>query len=302
MKEIVLITGAGGLIARELSKQIENKYTVRFLTRKKKHDHEFEWDLTKGTIDEKALEGVSHVIHLAGANISEKRWTDERKKELISSRIDSAGLILQSLKQKNIKLKSFISASGINYYGTETTEKIFTEEDGPGNDFLSEVVVQWEKAADQFKEQQLAERVVKLRTAVVLSEKDGALKKMLPTIKMGIGSPLGNGKQYMPWIHIKDICAMYEFALKNPEMNGAFNAVAPEHATNKDLTEKIAQVLKKPLFMPNVPTFVLRLVFGELSDAVLKGSRASSGKILKAGFQFEFPDLKRALEDLLKNN
>lgn len=302
MKEIVLITGAGGLIARELSKQLENNYTIRFLTRKKKHDHEFEWDLTKGTINEKALEGVSHVIHLAGANISEKRWTDERKKELISSRIESAGLILQSLKQKNIKLKSFISASGINYYGTETTEKIFTEEDGPGNDFLSEVVVQWEKAADQFKEQQLAERVVKLRTAVVLSEKDGALKKMLPTIKMGIGSPLGNGKQYMPWIHIKDICAMYEFALKNPEMNGAFNAVAPEHATNKDLTEKIAQVLKKPLFMPNVPTFVLRLVFGELSDAVLKGSRASSGKILKAGFQFEFPDLKRALEDLLKNN
>jgi len=302
MKEIVLITGAGGLIARELSKQLENNYTIRFLTRKKKHDHEFEWDLTKGTIDEKALEGVSHVIHLAGANISEKRWTDERKKELISSRIDSAGLILQSLKQKNIKLKSFVSASGINYYGTETTEKIFTEEDGPGNDFLSEVVVQWEKAADQFKEQQLAERVVKLRTAVVLSEKDGALKKMLPTIKMGIGSPLGNGKQYMPWIHIKDICAMYEFALKNPEMNGAFNAVAPEHATNKDLTEKIAQVLKKPLFMPNVPTFVLRLVFGELSDAVLKGSRASSEKILKAGFQFEFPDLKRALEDLLKNN
>lgn len=302
MKEIVLITGAGGLIARELSKQLENNYTIRFLTRKKKHDHEFEWDLTKGTIDEKALEGVSHVIHLAGANISEKRWTDERKKELISSRIDSAGLILQSLKQKNIKLKSFISASGINYYGTETTEKIFTEEDGPGNDFLSEVVVQWEKAADQFKEQQLAERVVKLRTAVVLSEKDGALKKMLPTIKMGIGSPLGNGKQYMPWIHIKDICAMYEFALKNPEISGAFNAVAPEHATNKDLTEKIAQVLKKLLFMPNVPTFVLRLVFGELSDAVLKGSRASSEKILTAGFQFEFPDLKRALENLLKNN
>lgn len=302
MKEIVLITGAGGLIARELSKQLENNYTIRFLTRKKKHDHEFEWDLTKGTIDEKALEGVSHVIHLAGANISEKRWTDERKKELISSRTDSAGLILQSLKQKNTKLKSFISASGINYYGTETTEKIFTEEDGPGNDFLSEVVVQWEKAADQFKEQQLAERVVKLRTAVVLSEKDGALKKMLPTIKMGIGSPLGNGKQYMPWIHIKDICAMYEFALKNPEINGAFNAVAPEYATNKDLTEKIVQVLKKPLFMPNVPGFVLRLVFGELSDAVLKGSRASSEKILTAGFQFEFPDLKRALENLLKNN
>lgn len=300
MKEIVLITGAGGLIARELSKQLENNYTVRFLTRKKKHDHEFEWDLSKGTIDGKALEGISHVIHLAGANISEKRWTDERKKELISSRIDSAGLILKSLEQKSIRFKSFISASGINYYGTETTEKIFAEEDGPGNDFLSDVVVQWEKAADVFKERNIAERVIKFRTAVVLSEKDGALKKMLPTIKMGIGSPLGTGKQYMPWIHIKDICSMYEFALKNPEMEGAFNAVAPEHITNKELTETIAQVLKKPLFMPNVPAFVLKLVFGELSDAVLKGSRASSEKILETGFRFEFPDLKKALEDLLK--
>lgn len=304
MKEIVLITGAGGLIARELSKQLKNDYTVRFLTRKKRydHDHDFEWDLSKETLDEKALEGISHIIHLAGANISEKRWTDERKKELISSRIDSAGLLLKSLEQKRIRLKSFISASGINYYGTETTEKIFTEEDGPGNDFLSDVVVQWEKAADAFKEHNIAERVIKFRTAVVLSEKDGALKKMLPTIKMGIGSPLGTGKQYMPWIHIKDICSMYKFALKNPEMEGAFNAVAPEHTTNKELTETIAQILKKPLFMPNVPAFVLKLVFGELSDAVLKGSRASSGKILKTGFRFEFPDLKKALEDLLKNN
>lgn len=300
MKEIVVITGAGGLIARELSKQLEKDYMVRFLTRKKRHDYEFEWDINQGIIDEKALDGVSHVIHLAGANISEKRWTEERKKELISSRIDSARLILKTLKEKNIRLKSFISASGINYYGTETTEKIFTEEDGPGNDFLSDVVVQWEKAADEFKEQHLAERVVKLRTAVVLSEKDGALKKMLPTIKMGSGSPLGSGKQYMPWIHIKDICSMYEFALKNAEMDGAFNAVAPEHATNKDLTEKIAQVLKKALFMPNVPSFVLKLLFGELSVAVLKGSRASSGKIQGAGFQFKFPGLKTALEDLLK--
>jgi uncharacterized protein (TIGR01777 family) len=300
MKEIVLITGAGGLIARELSKQLENEYTVRFLTRHKKRENEFVWDINKGMIDEKALEDISHVIHLAGANISEKRWTDDRKKELISSRVDSAQLILKTLQKNNCVLKSFISASGINYYGTETTNKIFTEKDGPGNDFLSEIVVVWEKAADEFKEKHVAERVVKLRTAVVLSEKDGALKKMLPTIKMGIGSPLGSGKQYMPWIHIKDICSMYEFAIKQHDMDGAFNAVAPEHTTNKELTDMIAQILKKPMFMPNVPTFALQLLFGELSDAVLKGSRASSEKIRKAGFQFKFPELDKALEDLLK--
>jgi uncharacterized protein (TIGR01777 family) len=301
MKEIVLITGANGLVAKELSKKLEKEFSVRFLTRKKKNSNEFEWDIKNQSIDETAFENVSHILHLAGANISEKRWTDERKKELISSRVDSAGLILKTLREKNIKLKSFISASGINYYGTKTTEKIFIEKDDPGNDFLSEVVVLWERAADDFKEQNVAERVVKIRTAVVLSEKDGALKKMIPTIKMGIGSPLGTGKQYMPWIHIKDICSIYEFALKKSELNGAFNATSPEHTTNENLTKKIAEVLKKPLFMPNVPSFVLKLIFGELASALLEGSRASSEKIQNAGFEFKFPDLKEALEDLLKN-
>lgn len=302
MKEIVLITGAGGMIARELSKKIEKEYTVRFLTRKKKHENDFEWDIKKGTIDESALENVSHIIHLAGANISEKRWTKERKQELISSRVDSAGLLLETVRKKNIKLKSFISASGINYYGTVTTDKIYTEDDLPGNDFLSEVVVLWERAADDFKEQNLAERVVKIRTAVVLSKEDGALKKMLPTIQYGIGSALGSGKQYMPWIHIEDICSIYESALKNSAMDGPYNAVSPQHTTNENLTKKIAEVMNKPLFMPNVPAFVLKLIFGELADALLEGSRASSQKIQDTGFQFKFPDLKEALENLLKKN
>lgn len=301
MKEIVLITGANGLIAKELSQRLEKEYTVRFLTRKKQNANEFEWNVDAGTIDATALENVSHIIHLAGAGVAEKRWTEERKKEIISSRVGSAGLLLKTLQKKNQKLKSFVSASGINYYGTETTEKIFTEKDGPGHDFLSKVTIVWEQAADEFKNQRVAERVVKLRTGVVLSEKEGALKKMLPTIKAGIGSPLGTGKQYMPWIHIQDICSMYEFALKNSELDGAFNAVAPEHATNKDLTVQAAKVLKKPLFMPNVPAFVLKLLFGELSVAVLEGSRACSEKIQHAGFQFKFPDLKEALKDLLKN-
>lgn len=300
MKEIVLITGASGAIARELSKKIEKEYTVRFLTRKKKAENEFEWNLENNTINEQAFENISHIIHLAGANISEKRWTEDRKKELISSRVNSAKLILNTLKKKNIKLKSFISASGINFYGTKTTDKIFTENDAPGNDFLSEVVVVWEKAADEFKEQNIAERVVKIRTAVVLSKNEGALAKMMTPIKFGVGSPLGSGKQYMPWIHIGDICSMYEFALKNPETEGSYNASAPQHTTNENLTKLIAKVLNKPLLMPNVPSFILKLIFGELADALLEGSRASSEKIEKAGFEFQFPDLKMALEDLLK--
>lgn len=300
MKEIVLITGASGAIARVLSKKLENQYSIRFLTRKKEAENEFEWDLENQIVDENAFKNVSHIIHLAGANISEKRWTEDRKKELISSRVASAKLILNTLKKKNLKLRSFISASGINFYGTKTTDKIFTENDAPGNDFLSEVVVVWEKVADEFKEQNISERVVKIRTAVVLSKNEGALEKMMTPIQFGIGSPLGSGKQYMPWIHIDDICSIYEFALKNPEVEGSYNASAPQHTTNENLTKLIAKVLKKPLFMPNVPTFILKLIFGELADALLEGSRASSEKIIKAGFEFQFPDLKMALEDLQK--
>ncbi|AZA83920.1 TIGR01777 family protein [Chryseobacterium lactis] len=300
MKEIVLITGASSMIAQELAKKIGNDYSLRFLTRKKKHDNEYEWDIRKKTVDEAAFENISHIIHLAGANISEKRWTEERKKELISSRVDSAALLRHVLTKNEIKLKSFISASGINFYGTHTTEKIYTENDPPGNDFLSEVVVLWERAADHFKEHNLAERVVKIRTAVVLSEKEGALKKMIPPIQYYIGSPLGSGKQYMPWIHIDDICSIYEFALKKSNIHGAYNAVSPQSATNTELTSEIAKTLKKPLFMPNVPAFALKLMFGELATAILEGSRASSHKIQEAGFQFKFPDLKEALHDLLQ--
>lgn len=299
MKEVVLITGAGGMIAKELAKKIGNDYEIRFLTRNKKRENEYEWDIRKGSIDEAALDNVSHIIHLAGANISEKRWTPERKRELISSRVDSAELLRTALRKNKIKLKSFISASGINFYGTKTSEKIDVETDPPGNDFLSEVVVLWERAADDFKEHELAERVVKIRTAVVLSEKDGALKKMVPPVQYYIGSPLGNGKQYMPWIHIDDICSIYEFAIKNTAIDGAYNAVSPQHTTNKELTKKIAKVLGKPLWMPNVPGFVLKLIFGELASAILEGSRASSQKIQEAGFHFKFPDLDEALRDVL---
>lgn len=302
MKEVVLITGAGGAVAKVLAKKLENEYTVRFLTRTKKHENDFEWNIEKGTIDEKAFENISHVIHLAGANISEKRWTDERKKEIISSRVDSAQLILKTLQEKNIQLKSFISASAVGIYGAITSEKIFKEEDEKGNDFLSEVVILWEKAADEFLEKGVAERVVKVRIAIVLSEKDGALKKMAAPVKFGIGSPIGTGRQYIPWIHIEDLSSVFEYAVKNDNIKGAYNASAPQHSDNENLTKEIAEVLDKPLFMPNIPGFVMKLMFGELSVALLEGSRTSSEKLQNAGFQFKFPNLKEALKDLLKKN
>ncbi|WP_172278591.1 TIGR01777 family oxidoreductase [Chryseobacterium sp. LAM-KRS1] len=300
MKEVVLITGANGMVARELSKKIDSEYTVRLLTRKKTTDNEYEWDISNRTIDDSAFENISHIIHLAGANISEKRWSDDRKKEIISSRIDSAKLILDTLKKKNIKLKSFISASATGIYGAYTSQKIFSEEDEKADDFLGKVVMLWEQAADEFLSQNVAERVVRVRTSIVLSEKDGALKKMATPVRLGIGSPIGTGKQYMPWIHLKDIIGIYEFALKNPQLKGAYNAASPQHTTNEQFTEKIAEVLHKPLFMPNVPAFVLKIIFGELSVALLEGSRVDSQKIQNAGYRFQFPDLRDSLEDLLK--
>lgn len=302
MKEVVLITGAGGSVAKVLAKKLENEYTVRFLTRTKKYENDFEWNIKNGTIDEKAFENISHIIHLAGANISEKRWTDERKKEIISSRVDSAQLILKTLQEKNIQLKSFISASAVGIYGAITSEKIFKEEDEKGNDFLSEVVILWEKAADEFLEKGVAERVVKVRTAIVLSESAGALKKMAVPVKFGIGSPIGTGRQYIPWIHIDDLSSVFEYAIKNENIKGAYNASAPQHTDNENLTKEIAEVLNKPMFMPNIPGFVMKLMFGELSVALLEGSRTSSEKLQNAGFQFKFPNLKNALENLLKKN
>ncbi|KUJ53238.1 TIGR01777 family oxidoreductase [Chryseobacterium sp. JAH] len=302
MKEVVVITGAGGSVAKVLAKKLENEYTVRFLTRTQRHENDFEWNIEKGTVDDKAFENVSHIIHLAGANISEKRWTVKRKKEIITSRVDSAQLILKTLQEKNIQLKSFISASAVGIYGAITSEKIFKEDDEKGNDFLSEVVIQWEKAADGFLESGVAERVVKVRTAIVLSEKEGALKKMAVPVKFGIGSPIGTGRQYIPWIHIDDLSAIFEFALKNENVKGAYNASAPQHTDNENFTKEIAEVLDKPMFMPNVPGFVMKLIFGELSVALLEGSRTSSEKLQNEGFQFKFPGLKKALEDLLKRN
>ncbi|MFL3662150.1 MAG: TIGR01777 family oxidoreductase [Polaribacter sp.] len=288
----ILITGGTGLVGTRLTQLlIERKHDVRVLSRSPRLENEFMWDISKGFIADKAIENIEYIIHLAGAGIADKRWTKERKKVIIASRVDTANLVFQKIKEKNISLKGFISSSGSNYYGATTTAIIHKESDPAGIDFLGVVCQEWEAAATQFQKRDIP--VTILRTGVVLSKKGGALEKM----KTPVISPLGSGKQFMPWIHIDDLCAMF---IKTVEENisGVYNAVAPEHSNSNAFSKTLAKVLKRVFIPIAVPGFLLKLVFGELAVILLQGSRLSSKKITDTGFSFKYDTLKKALESL----
>jgi uncharacterized protein (TIGR01777 family) len=300
MKQVVLITGGNGMLAKQLEKALDKDYTVRFLTRKKTRSNEYEWDLHSNYIDPKALIGVNSIIHLAGASIASNRWTKERKQLILSSRVDSAGLILRELQRQNITIDAFISASAIGYYGSITTDDVFDEQSPKGTDFLSDVCFEWESAAEAFKTSGVADRIGILRIGMILDQKDGALSKLIQPIKYGFGAGLGSGKQQMPWIHIQDLVRLIKFILDDPKIVGTFNAVSPYSITNIALTKKISQRLKKPLFLPNIPKFMLQILFGEMSTILLEGSKISSQKIIDSGFEFEFEQIDDTLDNLLK--
>ena len=288
----ILITGGTGLVGSRLTKMlIDNNHQVAILTRNPKNQNEFKWDISKKYIDKKAFENIDFIIHLAGAGIADKRWSSERKKIIIDSRIDSANLLFNTIRKQNIKLKGFISASGIGYYGALTTEKIFKETDAVGQDFLGEVCQKWEAAALQFK--QLNVPVTILRTGVVLSKTGGALEKM----KTPVISPLGSGKQYLPWIHIDDLCQLYIIAIED-NVTGVFNAVAPQHHTSTTFSKVLAKSISRPYIGICVPSFMLKLLFGEMAIILLEGSRISSKKIEKNGYSFRFKTLEKALINL----
>ncbi len=296
----ILISGGTGLVGKQLCKKLKDKgYSVAILSRSSRKDSDiltYTWNIDKREIDKEAIETADYIIHFAGANIGDKRWTAKRKKLIIDSRVKSGQLIFEKLKGNKNQLKAFISASAIGYYGTITTDKIFSETDLPANDFLGEASQLWEQSADSFEK--LGIRTVKIRTGVVLTKQGGALAKMLTPVKLGIGSAIGSGLQYLPWIHIDDLCSIYIKAIEDSNMNGAYNAVAPDHKTNRDFTEALARVLKKPFWFPNVPAFAMKLMFGKMAEMLLKGSRVSSDKIRTAGYGFLFPDLKSALNNL----
>jgi len=296
--ETILITGGSGLIGKHLQKVLfEKGYDVQILSSRRSKNNYY-WNIETGEINIEAIEKADHIIHLAGANIGEKRWTKQQKQLILESRIKSAKLLFNTIQKREQKPKTFISASAIGYYGAVTSEHIFSETDEPANDFLGNVCNKWEQAANCFED--LGLRVVKLRTAVVLTKKNGVLEKMVAPTRLGLGTSLGSGKQYFPWIHIDDLCEMYVKVISDKSMNGSYNAAAPQHCTNKEFTKAIAKTLHKPLLLPSVPSFLLQLAFGEMANLLLQGSRVSSHKIIDAGFQFQFPTLELALADLLK--
>jgi len=288
----VLITGGTGLVGSRLTELLlEKNHEVVILSRNPKEQNEFKWDIKNDFIDDKAFENIDYIIHLAGAGIADERWSDKRKKVIIDSRVETANLLFKKVKELNLNLKRFVSASGSGYYGAVTSDKIFKETDKPGNDFLGEVCQKWEDAAHQFKA--LKVPVTILRTGIVLSKTGGALEKM----KTPIISPLGSGNQYLPWIHIDDLAEMYIYTIEN-NIEGVFNAVAPEHHTSKTFSKAFAKNINRPFIGVNVPSFALKLMFGDMSQILLKGSRLSSKKIEKNGYPFRFKTLNKALSNL----
>ncbi|HSI89602.1 MAG TPA: TIGR01777 family oxidoreductase [Adhaeribacter sp.] len=295
----ILITGGTGLIGTRLSEVlIDSGYEVAHLSRQAgqfSHYKTFRWDIEQGYIDENAITYADYIIHLAGANIAGAKWTDERKKEILDSRVKSSNLLYTCLKNTQNHVKGFLSASAIGIYGN-TGPQLITEESSPAHDFLGEVVRKWEEAVWQMHELNI--RTVIFRQGIVLSDKGGALPQMAKPVKMLAGAPLGSGKQYMSWIHIDDLCHLYIKALETPEMSGVYNAVAPNPVTNETFTKKLAGVMHRPLLVPKIPAIGLKLVFGEMSNVVLGGAKVSSEKVQHTGFTFEYSEIEEALDSL----
>ena len=293
----ILITGGSGLIGSHLTRKLKEKgYEPAVLSRKKHSDTDtktYLWDPGKNEIEKEAIDKAGYIIHLAGANISDKRWTRKRKQKIVDSRVETAKLLFRKISESGTRPRAFISASAVNYYGTLTSDTIFSEDDPPSDDFLGKTCKKWEQSALRFDKQGI--RTVIIRTGVVISPEGGALKKMAGPVKLGLGAPIGSGKQYFPWIHIDDLCNIYIKAIEDTKMHGAYNAVAPDHKTNKNVMKTLARVFKKPFWAPNVPSIVMKTIFGNMADVLLKGSRVSADKIKEAGYEFRFTNFKDAV-------
>ncbi len=295
---IILITGGTGLVGKALSQELlVAGHEVRILSRHPQSDSaikQFYWNVDEKEIDENAFENIEHLVHLAGEGVADKRWAPERKAKIISSRVDSFKLVASVIIKKNIHLKSLIGASAIGFYGMQTTPAIFNETDLSYSDFLSEVCVKWENVYHSLLNH--TNKLVVFRIGLVLAKNGGALKKMLPLFKLGLGSAFGDGKQYMPWIHLDDLVNTMGEALFNDQYNDTYNLVASEHVTNKEFSQQLAHACHKPLFMPSTPAFILKLVLGDMATILLTGSRVSNQKLRDTGYVFKYPTLDEALK------
>ena len=284
MAQIVVIAGGSGFIGKALTKHlISEGYEVRILSTSIEKSN-FVWNPDAETIDQKVFDGVQHIINLSGANIGSKRWTKKRKMEILNSRIKSTEFLYKVISGLKDKPLTFISASAIGIYGTTTSEHIFTEEDPPAHDFIGEVCQKWEEAALKFKNLNI--RTVIIRTSLVLSKDAEIYKKLSFLSKNYLGSIIGNGKQYIPWVHLDDLCRLYSEALNKNTYSGFYNICSPQHITNKEFIKALAKSLKRPILLPPIPKFLIKFILGEMAIIILEGSRISSLKSINEGFTY----------------
>ncbi len=303
----ILISGGTGLVGTALSELLTEKgHQVIILSREKKEStgniQYAVWDIDKQTIDAKAIAESDCIVHLAGAGIADKRWTDARKREIADSRTNSSALLVKALKELPNNVHTVISASAIGWYGSDDRlangQQKFTEEMPAATDFLGKTCRLWEESISPIEDNNT--RLVKLRFGIVLSTEGGALEQFVKPVKFGLASILGSGKQMISWIHIHDLCRIILAAIENEELHGVYNAVAPAPISNADLMVAIAEKLKGNFFVKaHVPAFVLKLMLGEMSIEVLKSATVSSKKIQDAGFTFLYPTINAAIDTLV---
>ncbi|MDA3906550.1 MAG: TIGR01777 family oxidoreductase [Bacteroidales bacterium] len=287
MGKNILITGGTGLVGTAIKDLLISKgYNVGILSRQKKISgiKSFNWDYEKEILDAEAIEFADVIIHLAGENISSKRWTAKQKKRIIDSRVKTTELLYSAVQKSDKKPSKIISASAIGYYGSQTNDHIFTEEDGPGNDFLARTVVEWENAVDKFSG--LGIETSMLRLGVVMSLKGGALPEMLKPLKFRFAMPLGSGGQFVPWIALEDLARMFLFVIEKNDAATIYNAVNPQQINNRQLMKYLAKKQHRWFIPIGIPAFIFKIIFGEMAVILLEGSRVSAKKIEKDGFQF----------------
>ena len=299
----VLITGATGLVGQELvNLLLQNGHNVHYLSTSKSklvtntNYKGFYWDPKNAEIDTNALTDVEVIIHLAGANVA-KKWTTAYKEEIIESRVLSTQLLYKTLQKNSHQVKQIISASAVGIYPDSLTD-IYHETDLDIDvSFLGNVVKQWENEVSQFEKLEII--VSKIRIGIVLAKNGGALQEMAKPIQYGVGAAFGSGEQYQSWVHVQDLVAIFQFVMEN-QLAGVYNGVAPYPVTNSELTKAIAKTLGKPLFLPNIPKFAMKLILGEMHQILFSSQHVSCRKLLDENFQFKFASLDKALNDLLK--
>ena len=298
---IFTITGATGSVGRAIVKQLlDAGHQVRVLTTRDQLDWpgvtSYSWNPSKGEIDLAALEGTDHLIHLAGATVS-KRWTASYKQEINDSRVYTTQALINALGRIKNGPSSCVSASAIGYYGSDA-QRLMKETDPAADDFLAAVTSTWEHYTKKLGSQGC--RSVQLRIGIVLDKGAGVLGQLVPLAKRFVASPLGNGRQWTSWIHVEDLARLFIYAATQQIPSGPYNAVTSHPLTNKDLTKAICRALHRPMLLPPVPGFVLKLVLGEMATLALMSQKVSNQKVIAAGFQFKHQNIDEALSDLLR--